>query len=189
MRAVEIGELLLQLAKFMSSEPQCSDLTRSQWLALRFLNYANVLSRTVSGLAAYQDTTHGTASQTIKALVAKGYVAREWSHPDGRRNTLNLTDRGRVVVASDPVIDLFAELVKLEGVAQDTLHQTLMRLVKRFATANGAGFCESCHHCGPDDAGTGMQPAQCLATEPATSGPALEGLCTLYKQKESEPWA
>lgn len=107
MLALEIGELLLQLARGMLAERDGDRLTSAQWLALRFFSRANVFSRTLSGLAAYQATTRGTASQTIKLLVQRGYLVRKKSPYDGRSSILSLTEKARSRLAADPLATMF----------------------------------------------------------------------------------
>src|SRR6516225_1312032 len=50
---------------------------------LRFFARANSFSRTPSAFAEFQATTRGTASQSIKALEAGGYLVRQRSQADG----------------------------------------------------------------------------------------------------------
>ncbi|MFB6261826.1 MAG: MarR family transcriptional regulator, partial [Thiohalorhabdaceae bacterium] len=65
-------------------EGASSGLTPAQWSALRFFASANRFSRTVSAFAAYNVTSRGTASQTIKALERHGYLRRETVTADKR---------------------------------------------------------------------------------------------------------
>jgi DNA-binding MarR family transcriptional regulator len=71
-------------------------------MALRFFARANWFSRTPSAFAEFQATTRGTATQTIKALEAGGYLVRQRLESDGRSVSLQLTDKGREALARDP---------------------------------------------------------------------------------------
>ena len=102
MSARETAELLLQLGRFVQSHAYDDELSPAQWMALRFFARANPFSRTPSAFAEFQATTRGTATQTIKALEAGGYVVRQRSEADGRSVTLRLTDKGKEAVARDP---------------------------------------------------------------------------------------
>ena len=56
----------------------------------------------VYAFAEFQATTRGTATQTIKALEAGGYLVRQRLESDGRSVSLQPTDKGREVLARDP---------------------------------------------------------------------------------------
>ena len=52
------------------------DLPEHDVEPLRYFARANTFSRTPSAFAEFQATTRGTASQAIKVLEARGYLAR-----------------------------------------------------------------------------------------------------------------
>ncbi len=147
MLALEIGELLLQLARGMLAERDGDRLTSAQWLALRFFSRANVFSRTLSGLAAYQATTRGTASQTIKLLVQRGYLVRKKSPYDGRSSILSLTEKARSRLAADPLATMFNEIDALPSPKQEHLRDILRLLVGQLggeARRHAVGSCRDC---------------------------------------------
>lgn len=84
MVASEVVDLLLQLSRGLQAESDRDHLTPAQWIALRYFSRANTFSRTLSGLAEYQATTAGTASQTIKSLEQSGFLERDISARDAR---------------------------------------------------------------------------------------------------------
>jgi DNA-binding MarR family transcriptional regulator len=143
MLALEIGELLLQLARGMLAERENNRLTSAQWLALRFFSRANVFSRTLSGLAAYQATTRGTASQTIKLLVQRGYLVRKKSPYDGRSSILSPTEKARAHLASDPLASIFNEIDALPAPKQEQLRDILRQLGGE-ARRHAVGSCKDC---------------------------------------------
>jgi DNA-binding MarR family transcriptional regulator len=71
-----VAELVEQLGHCACSEAFQGGLNPAQWSALRYIERANRFSRTVSAFARYHGTTRGTASQTIRALVQKGFLRR-----------------------------------------------------------------------------------------------------------------
>jgi DNA-binding MarR family transcriptional regulator len=146
MLAVEIGELLLQLSRGMLAEREGDRLTSSQWLALRFFSRANVFSRTLSGLAAYQATTRGTASQTIKSLEQRGYLRRERSPYDGRSSILTTTDKANERLAADPLASVFNDIDRLDAPRQELLRDILRRLVGQLGgeRRQAVGSCRDC---------------------------------------------
>ncbi|MEQ9449794.1 MAG: winged helix DNA-binding protein, partial [Rhodospirillaceae bacterium] len=58
----------------------------------------------------FQGTTKGTASQTVAALVRKGYLRRVGDKQDRRVHRLVLTDEGQALLKSDPLQELSAAL-------------------------------------------------------------------------------
>lgn len=106
-----VAELVEQLGHCACSEAFGAGLNPAQWAALRYIERANRFSRTVSAFARYHGTTRGTASQTIRALVQKGYLHRLPAKHDQRSFRLDLTEKALKALASDP----FAELVDAAG--------------------------------------------------------------------------
>lgn len=148
MLALEIGELLLQLGKGMLAERESDRLTSAQWLALRFFSRANVFSRTLSGLATYQATTRGTASQTIKSLERRGYLVREGSPYDRRSSILTVTDKARRLISEDPLASVFNDIDTLDEVKQKLLRDMLRQLVGQLGGSarrrQAVGCCRDC---------------------------------------------
>src|SRR5216684_3160978 len=102
MSARETAELLLQVGRLVQAEGYDGELSPAQWMALRFFARANRFSRTPSAFAEFQATTRGTATQTIKAMEAGGYLVRQRLESDGRSVSLQLTDKGQEALARDP---------------------------------------------------------------------------------------
>ena len=147
MLALEIGELLLQLGRGMLAEREDDHLTSAQWFALRFFARANVFSRTLSGLAAYQATTRGTASQTIKALEQQNYLARERSPYDGRSSILTLTEKARRRIAEDPLASVFNDIDALPPEKQKIVRDVLRHLVGQLGAKDRRQAVGSCGDC------------------------------------------
>jgi len=87
------------------------DMQPSHWALLRFVESAPPNAATMRGFADDQGVTAGTASTTIKLLVQKGLISRRRHPRDGRSQVLELTDRGRQLVAQDPLRRLATDLV------------------------------------------------------------------------------
>lgn len=147
MLALEIGELLLQLGRGLLAEREGDRLTSAQWFALRFFSRANAFSRTLSGLAAYQATTRGTASQTIKFLEQSGYLMRERSSHDGRSFILTLTDKARTLMAEDPLASIFNDICSLDDPKQILLRDVLRELVGKVGGGERRQAVGSCQDC------------------------------------------
>lgn len=146
--AESLAALLAHLGRAGDGAGAGGDLTPAQASALRYLGRANRLSRTVSALAAYQGTTRGTVSQTVKALERAGYLRRVRSDSDGRSARLDLTPAGRTRLdglAEDPLADALDRLPDGDRAA---LADAALRLAGTLADrgAGGFGTCPTCRH-------------------------------------------
>ena len=153
--ADEIAELLVYLGRVASSVDTGSGLTAAQWTALRFFARANQVSRTPSAFASFHATTRGTASQTVKSLVQKGYLARYEATDDRRSFRLDLTDIGQKALGDDPLRLLSAAVDRLDGGLRVALRQALPALAGALATLRETvafGTCGDCRHFSSDGA-------------------------------------
>src|SRR5271170_1026640 len=121
----ETAELLLLVGRLVQAEGHHGELSPAQWMALRFFARANKFSRNPSAFAEFQATTRGTASQTVKALEAGGYLVRQRSEADGRSVTLRLTDKGKEAIARDPFEVLVRAVDSLDPEEQTAVHHAL----------------------------------------------------------------
>ena len=144
-----VAQLVEQLGHCACSEAFSAGLNPAQWSALRYFERANRFSRTVSAFAQYHGTTRGTASQTIRALVKKGYLRRLPAKHDQRSFRLDLTERAQQALASDPL----AEFVNAAGalpVEQCSALALGLRAILDQVLEQRAqrpfGICTSCQH-------------------------------------------
>jgi len=145
----EIAELLVYLGRVARSSDTGSNLTAAQWTALRFFARANDLSRTPSAFASFHATTRGTASQTIKSLLTKGYLARHEAADDGRSVKYDLTPAGLQTMHDDPLRELSDAIERLDGGIRSSLRQALPTLVGEISNIRGTvafGTCGDCQH-------------------------------------------
>ncbi len=147
--AQTITDMVVQLGRITHGSGYSGGLTPAQWSALRYLSRANRFSRTVSAFAEFHSTTRGTASQTVKGLVALGYLSRERSPRDGRSARLDVTDNARALLARDPSEDLVRASGALSATARTHLATGLERLLGHLAQSSGKrmfGVCTFCTH-------------------------------------------
>lgn len=168
MAARETAELLVQVGRLVQTEGYDGTLSPAQWMALRFFARANRFSRNPSALADFQATTRGTATQTVKALEAAGYLVRQPCKTDKRSVSIRLTSKGKKTLARDP----FEILVRAVG-SLDEKEQTAMRRALRRVLSNlemndlhrRIGVCRDCAHFGrevyTDPTSTSLAP-ECL---------------------------
>ena len=146
-----VAELVEQLARRASADAFSAGLNPAQWSALRYFERANRFSRTVSAFARYHGTTRGTASQTIRALVAKGFLRRTPAEHDQRSFRLDVTERARRRLATDPLAAFVDAAGTLPREECATLARSLGKLLEQVQGDSAFGVCTSCRHLGPID--------------------------------------
>jgi DNA-binding MarR family transcriptional regulator len=169
MSARETAELLLQVGRLVQAEGYDGELSPAQWMALRFFARANPFSRTPSAFAEFQATTRGTATQTIKALEAGGYLVRRPFKTDGRSVSLRLTSKGKKALARDPFEVLVRAVDSLDATERTAMRRALHQVLSTLATSDARrqiGGCQDCTHFGREMSGnlpsTGPSAAECL---------------------------
>ena len=146
-REFQPSELLEQLAYAVAGAGHRHGLTAAQWAALRFFGRANRFSRTVSSFSEYHATTRGTASQTVRRLVDRGFLRKSPSGTDGRSYRIDLTDAGRKALVDDPLNDLLSSLRSLAPGTRARFVDTLRRLLSDLADLHGRPTFDTCHEC------------------------------------------
>lgn len=141
------AQLIERLGRLLRAGDHGGGLNPAQWEALRFLARANRFSRTPAGLALYQGSTRGTASQTLIALETKGLIARTRSEADRRSVDLELTQAGRALLHGDGV-HVLAQVVAASGVAEPLAEGLEATLRAAIAARGGRAFgaCHTCRH-------------------------------------------
>lgn len=176
------AELLVHLARLGQSLPCAQRLTPAQWMALRFFARANRFSRTPSAFSSFHATTRGTASQTVKSLVAAGLLERHRSDRDGRSLRFELTEAGRAVLADDPLNALAGALAAQPQAERTALMRTLRGLIGHLSGNRGAehfGSCGDCRHCEPCDNGGFV----CRCAESVLLASEFDKLCVDYQPR------
>ena len=166
-----VAELVTQLGRIAHGEGLVGGLTPVQWTVLRYFARANRFSRTVSAFAEFHGTTRGTASQTVKHLVNKGYLVRRRSERDGRSARLDLTGKGTATLADDPFEALVRAARSLSPTTRLSLTSKLERMLGHVVQERGRchfGMCPGCAHLRGDGSSTkGKPPYECgLVGEP-----------------------
>ena len=181
----EAAELLVHLGRAARLEDGAATLTPAQWTALRYLARANAASRTPSAFASFHATTRGTATQTLKALEAKGLIARRQSPDDGRSVRFELTDEGQALLSRDPLRDLAEAVASLPADLRSALSQALPQVVAHLAARREGpsfGTCRDCRHF--DD---GRDGAYCACMAAGLAAGETDLLCINFALGSSPP--
>jgi DNA-binding MarR family transcriptional regulator len=128
-----IAELLDSIGRMVHVRGYSSGLNPAQWAALRFFRRANPSARTPTGFARANGTTHGTATQTIAALVRKGYLSRAIDPDDRRSVRVAVTRKGATLLETDPLNDLAAAVGEVAPQSARFLASELATVIQRFA--------------------------------------------------------
>jgi len=179
--AAETADLVLQLGRAAYVDCAAGGLTQAQWIAIRFFTRANRFSRTISGFAQFHATTRGTASQTVKTLVEKGYLERTPSEKDARSVRFDLTALARRKLRDDPleaVVQAAGRLSADERTDMAVGLRTMLADLRDGRRQSAAGVCRLCGHL---DRGTGGQSACCRLLQEPLVDTEFEELCVRYQ--------
>jgi len=148
-----VAELLDRFGRIVRQLEFDAGLNPAQWEALRFVSRANRISRTPGALAQFLNTTRGTASQTLIALAAKGFVHKVPCPTDRRVTFLQLTEKGEAQLETDPLKRINELTAGLPDGLEPALVEGLNRLLGRLNAEEGCkqfGVCTTCCHLEPD---------------------------------------
>ena len=180
-----LAQMLLHLGRSAHGDVKVAGLTPAQWTVLRYFSSANRFSRTASAFASFHGTTRGTASQTIKSLVAKGDLERIRSKRDGRSARLDLTTKGWAGLIEDPFRTLIDAIDRLPTGLAGTFGSILGQLefdVSRARSVATFGTCEQCCHLEHDfAAGEESCAYYCRYSAEALAAEELDMLCVDFE--------
>ena len=174
--ASHVAEQIVHLARLVHGAASDQCLTPAQWTALRYFARANRFSRTPSAFSEFHATTRGTASQTVKSLIALGYLERHANEADARSTLIEVTAAGRAKLCDDPLCALtqaIDNLAESERKQFATLSARLATTMARARTAPLFGNCGDCGHCDT----TGKGPAYCRCTQSLLAQDDMSALC------------
>ncbi|MFN4101014.1 MAG: MarR family winged helix-turn-helix transcriptional regulator [Pararhodobacter sp.] len=166
----------MHLARLVHGNASDGSLTPAQWTALRYFATANRFSRTPSAFSEFNATTRGTASQTVKCLIAMGLLEKRAHESDGRSFLIEITEEGRARLAGDPLDDLIGCIRDLPPARRAAFTRTLADLIEAMARLRSAptfGKCGDCGHCDTSKPDT----AFCRCTRSLLGGPEMNTLC------------
>ncbi len=127
-----VAELLTQIGRLSHSRGFTGGLNPAQWTALRYFGQAEPSARTVMKFADYYNSSRGTASQSIAALVRKGYLARRPSPEKKSSHILDVTPIGRTMLSEDPINHLVEGIDSLSDSAVGSFAESLETLLRHF---------------------------------------------------------
>ncbi|MFQ5936914.1 MAG: MarR family winged helix-turn-helix transcriptional regulator [Acidiferrobacterales bacterium] len=180
-----IAQLIEQLGRCTWGDTFVQGLNPAQCTALRYFGRANRFSRTVGAFARYHGTTRGTASQTVKALVEKGYLRRRPDKRDHRTFRLDLTAKARKFVAQDPFHALVTAAAVLPSDRRFAVADGLQLMLDRLLTERRRplfGVCTACAHLRAEDCClNSATPYECGLLEEPLAEDDLAEMCVNYE--------
>lgn len=134
-------------------------------------------------------TTKGTASQTIKALEAKGLVQRGPVAGDGRAVRISITEAGSALLGKDPLGAIYDALTACSP--EDRLQpvdgmERLVGAVQRSVGVAEFGRCTECEHYRPERCReTNSLGCRCAVYGELFSALETDKICAGFSRKES----
>lgn len=164
MNQAALHSLLTCISRALQSEQRQSavagGLLPVQWSILSYLRDANRYSNTPQGLADYLALTKGTVSQSLKLLLAHGWINRQPDPLDRRVVRLSITPAGLDQLndsAEQSWQDAIAGLPASDRQAAEKALSGLLRSWQKSRSGRTFGVCKSClnfcpgrseHRCG-----------------------------------------
>lgn len=186
-----IAQLIEQLGRCTWGDAFVRGLNPAQYTALRYFGRANRFSRTVGAFARYHGTTRGTASQTVKALVEKGYLRRRPDKRDHRTFRLDLTAKARKFLAKDPFHALASAAAVLPTDHRSAVTNGLQLMLDRLLRDRGRplfGVCTACTHLRREDCCLNSAgPYECGLLEEPLAEEELTETCVNYEPAVAPP--
>lgn len=186
----QVAELLDRFSRIVRQLEYDAGLNPAQWEALRFLRRANRISRTPGALAQFLNTTRGTASQTLIALAAKGYVHKVPCRTDRRVTFLELTEKGTAQLVSDPLKRINELTASLPDGLESALVDGLNRLLGRVNAEEGCkqfGVCTTCCHLLTDNDFADDSSHRCGLTGEPLCRDDITRICVNHKTPATAP--
>ncbi|MCF8482270.1 MAG: MarR family transcriptional regulator [Rhodospirillum sp.] len=130
MSPAAIADQLSRLGRTIHGQEFVLGLNPAQWMALRYFKNRDERERTVMRFAEYYGSSRGTASQTISALVRKGYLVRTPNPAKRSSRLLDVTAAGLQRLDQDPQGHLILALGRLPEETLDSLSLGITRLLQ-----------------------------------------------------------
>ncbi|RKF14762.1 MarR family transcriptional regulator [Roseovarius spongiae] len=145
--AEQIRSLINRLARLDAAGNWGGALNPAQRAALEYLARANRFSRSPSHVADYLGATRGTTSQTLKALMRKGFVDEQRLATDRRSISYRVTEAGREIVGARSLLsDALADLPEADLALIAAAMRGLLGAAIRRNGAKPFGVCQTCRH-------------------------------------------
>ena len=183
-----VAQLVEQLGHCACAEGFSAGLNPAQWSALRYFERANRFSRTVSAFAQYHGTTRGTASQTIRALIKKGFLRRLPAKHDQRSFRLDVTERAQRALASDPLAEFANAAGALPAEQCSALALGLRAILNQVLEQRAQrpfGVCTSCRHlCAAQAGDQGARAHRCRLQDETLGEQDLGKICVDHRSRQ-----
>lgn len=149
MLAYETAAFLLQTAEIVQAEGYDGEVSPAQYTAIRFFAGASRSTALPRPSRSFSRSHAALRHKVIKTYVVGGYLLRQKSETDGHGVNLQLSDKGRDVLARGPFEDLMREVTALDTQRHAAL-QPLLTAVAASASHRRFGVCQDCCYIGGD---------------------------------------
>jgi DNA-binding MarR family transcriptional regulator len=129
-------------ARSLHSAGHTGGLYPAQWTALRYLANARPADRTSAALARFQQMASGPVTRTVRTLIAKELVVKAGQAVHHRSEQLDVTQKGRNLLASDPLLQVDKVLAALPEAQAKTLAAILARIAASLQDIRGEADAE-----------------------------------------------
>ncbi|NUB24750.1 MarR family winged helix-turn-helix transcriptional regulator [Azospirillum brasilense] len=118
-------------SRLLHASGHAEGLYPAQWVALRYFAEVSEAQRTASALARYQDLAIASVARTVVTLVDKGLLTKRPNPRDARADLLELTEKGRELLKSDPRLALERALAEIADQDIEAYARTATKLLQR----------------------------------------------------------
>ncbi|MDQ2105488.1 MarR family winged helix-turn-helix transcriptional regulator [Azospirillum isscasi] len=118
-------------SRLLHASGHAEGLYPAQWVALRYFAEVSEAQRTASALARYQDLAIASVARTVVTLVDKGLLTKRPNPRDARADLLELTEKGRELLKSDPRLALERALAEIPEEDIEAYARTATKLLQR----------------------------------------------------------
>ncbi len=136
-RTAALTRLFELAARSLHSAGHSGGLYPAQWTALRYLAHARPADRTSAALARFQQMAAGPVTRTVRTLIAKQLLEKAGSAGHHRSERLDVTEKGRELLAQDPLLHVDGVLSKLPDAQARMLASALAQIAASLQAVRG----------------------------------------------------
>lgn len=126
-----LASVVENTSRLLHAMGHAEGLYPAQWVALRYFAEVSEAQRTASALARYQDLAIASVARTVVTLVDKRLLNKLPNPRDARADLLEVTEKGRELLKSDPRLVLEAALAEMPDEDIEAYARAATKLLQR----------------------------------------------------------